>query len=688
MKVWSVAQLNKEKALKISEQFNIHMICAALLDVRGINTSEEVEDFLSDELKFDNPFYIKDMDKAADRIIKAVENGEKICIYGDYDADGVTATTILFQYLETIGADVSFYIPSRADEGYGLNEDALRQLSGEGVELLITVDNGVSAYNEVELANSLGMDVVITDHHTVPEVIPNAVAIVNPHRPDCKSKFKELSGVGVALKLIMALEGEYADIETLMDEYSDIAAIGTIGDIVNLTGENRVIAKHGIKNINETDRVGILALKKASGCADKELTATDLAFSVVPRINAGGRLGLSSKSVELLMTEDEEYALSLASNLSEDNSERQRIEQEILKDIDRKISENPDIVRNPIIIIDGENWHQGVIGIIAAKIKGLFGKACIIISKEGETAKASGRSIEGFALNDAIFACSSLLEHFGGHAMAVGFSLKTENIEAFKNALFDYYDSLDTLFLPTVNIDCKLNPALLNLELVDAISVLEPFGAGNPSPLFGLYNMQITDVKALSNGKHQRLTVTRGGAVHTVMCFGMPSEMFPYTVGDTVDLAVSLDKNYYKNNVYLSIIARDIRYAGYETERHLKSMRLYDRFVLKRNLPEKYVQYFPMLIPQREDFALTYRYLKSLGSVEISLETLSYRLNSMPCGKLMTCLHAMAELSLISLFEGPKTLKITVCDVSGKVDIESAPILQKLREVEKCHKRQ
>lgn len=686
MKVWSVAQLNKERALNISEQFGIPMICAALLDVRGITTPEAVKEFLSDEIHFDDPFDIKDMDKAVKRITEAVENGEKICIYGDYDADGVTATTIMLQYLETLGADVRFYIPSRANEGYGLNAEAVENLAKEGIELLITVDNGVSAYNEVELANSLGVDVVITDHHTVPDIIPNAVAVVNPHRPDCKSKFKELSGVGVVFKLIMAMEGEYADIEMLTEEYADIAAIGTIGDIVSLTGENRVIAKHGIRRINDSDKAGIVALLKASGCYEKELTATDLSFSIVPRINAGGRLGLSKKSVELLLTDDEDYALSIASNLSEDNSQRQKIEQDILREIDIKIRENPNIVRNPVIVIDGENWHQGVIGIIAAKIKGLFGKACIVISKDGDVARASGRSIEGFALNEAIFACSQYLEHFGGHAMAVGFSLKPENIEPFKNALYDYYDSKDALFLPTVNIDCKLNPALLNLELVDSLSMLEPFGAGNPSPLFGLYNMKITDVKALSNGKHQRITVTRGGAVHTVMCFGMPSDMFPYTVGDTVDLAVSLDKNYYKNNVYLSIIARDIRYSDYDTESHLKSMRLYDRFVLNRDLPQKYARYFPMLKPLREDFATVYRYLKSVGTIEISLETLSYRLGAMPCGKLMTCLNAMAELSLISLFEGPKSLKITVLDVDGKVDIESAPILRKIKEVEKCQK--
>ncbi len=686
MKVWSVAQLNKERALSISEQFGIPMICAAVLDVRGINTPEAVEAFISDEVSFNNPFEIQDMDKAVERITLAVENGEKICIYGDYDADGVTATALLLQYLETVGADVKFYIPSRASEGYGLNAEAVEALAKEGTELLITVDNGVSAYDEIELANSLGLDVVVTDHHTVPERIPNAVAVVNPHRPDCKSKFKELSGVGVVFKLIMAMEGEYADVDMLLEEYSDIAAIGTIGDIVSLTGENRVIAKHGIRCINNSERTGVLALLKASGCAHKELTATDLSFSIVPRINAGGRLGLSSKSVELLLTDNEEYALTLASNLSEDNLERQKIEQDILKEIDLKIRENPDLVRNPVIVIDGDNWHQGVIGIIAAKIKGLFGKACIIISKEGEIARASGRSIEGFALNEAIFACSRHLEHFGGHAMAVGFSLKTENIEAFKNTLYDYYDAQDTLFLPTVNIDCKLNPALLNLELVDSLSILEPYGAGNPSPLFGLYNMKITDVKALSNGKHQRLTVTRGGAVHTVMCFGMSSEVFPYNIGDTVDLAVSLDKNFYKNNVYLSIIARDIRYSDFDTQNHLYSMRLYDRFVLDRPLAPKYAQYFPMLLPDRQDFATVYRYLKSLGAVNISLETLSYRLNSMPCGKLRVCLDAMAELSLITLFEGPKSLKITVLDIDRKVDIESAPIIRKLREVEKCQK--
>lgn len=681
MKIWSVAQLNKERALAISEQFSIPMICAALLDVRGINTPEAVEAFLSDELIFADPFEIKDMDKAVERITFAVENGEKICIYGDYDADGVTSTALLFQYLETLGADVSFYIPSRADEGYGLNCDAIRSLSSDGVQLLVTVDNGVSAYDEVKLANSLGLDVVITDHHTVPEVLPEAIAVVNPHRADCSSKFKEFSGVGVVFKLIMAMEGEYADADMIIEEYSDIAALGTIGDIVSLTGENRTIVKHGIRSINDSNRAGIVALLKASSCYEKELTSTDISFSVVPRINAVGRLGLSDKSVELLLTDDEEYALSLAANLSEDNSQRQKIEQDILKEIDVIIRNNPAIIRYPIIILEGENWHQGVIGIIAAKIKGLFGKPCIIISKEGEDARGSGRSIEGFALNDALFACSKHLTHFGGHTMAVGFSLKCDKIEEFKESIYQYYGSLDKLFLPTIKIDCKLNPALLNLELVDALSLLEPYGAGNPSPIFGLYNMTITDVKALSNGKHQRITVSRGGAQHTVMCFGMSSEHFIYKVGDMVDLAVSLDKNLYKNNIYLSIIAKEIRFAGFDTEKQLKFLRLYDRFVLDKNFPEKYREHIHLMLPEREDFAKVYRYIKAIGAMDTSIESLCYKISDVHCGKLRVILDAMAELKLISLFEGPNSLKITVLDVDHKVDINDAPIIRKIREV-------
>ena len=334
MKKWTVSQLNKPAALELSESLGIPMLLAVLLNIRGIDSPEKAQEFLSDEAVLSSPFEAKDMEKAAERIKEAIETGEKICVYGDYDADGVTATALLYSYLETVGADVSYYIPSRSDEGYGMNIEAIDKLKTDGVQLIITVDNGVSALKEIDYANSLGIDTVVTDHHTVPEVLPNAVAVVDYHREDCESSFKELSGVGVAFKLIMAIEGEYCDLDSLFEEYADLAALGTIGDIVSLTGENRIIVKHGLQAIRNTHRVGIKALLDKSGASDKPITSGSLAFTVVPRINAVGRLGISSRSVELLLTENINEANTLAEILTEDNTQRQQIEKEILAEID------------------------------------------------------------------------------------------------------------------------------------------------------------------------------------------------------------------------------------------------------------------------------------------------------------------------------------------------------------------
>ena len=312
MKKWTVSQLNKPAALELSESLGIPMLLAVLLNIRGIDSPEKAQEFLSDEAVLSSPFEAKDMEKAAERIKDAIETGEKICVYGDYDADGVTATALLYSYLETVGADVSYYIPSRSDEGYGMNIEAIDKLKTDGVQLIITVDNGVSALKEIDYANSLGIDTVVTDHHTVPEVLPNAVAVVDFHREDCESSFKELSGVGVAFKLIMAIEGEYCDLDSLFEEYADLAALGTIGDIVSLTGENRIIVKHGLQAIRNTHRVGIKALLDKSGASDKPITSGSLAFTVVPRINAVGRLGISSRSVELLLSENINEANTLS----------------------------------------------------------------------------------------------------------------------------------------------------------------------------------------------------------------------------------------------------------------------------------------------------------------------------------------------------------------------------------------
>ncbi|MBQ8000566.1 MAG: single-stranded-DNA-specific exonuclease RecJ [Ruminococcus sp.] len=677
MRKWIVAQLDKAEALRLSESMDIPMLLSVLLCIRGFTDEEKIASFLSNEPVFHDPFLIKDMDKATDRIRKAIDNFEKICVYGDYDADGVTATALLYSYLDSVGANVTYYIPSRAEEGYGMNTEAITQLFAQGVSLIVTVDNGISAYDEIAYAKSLGVDTVVTDHHTVPEVIPEAVAVVDLHQDDCPSTFKELSGVGVALKLVMALEEGYSDTEDILDNFADLAALGTIGDVVSLTDENRAIVKEGIRLLQDTDRIGIRELIRSAGYEDKPLTAGTLAYTIVPRINAVGRLGLSSRSVELLLTEDDDIARKLAQELSADNQTRQQIEKDILAEIDERIKNDPALTMQSIIIIDGDNWHQGVIGIVAARVKSAFGKPCIVISREGDSARASGRSVEGFSLSDAIFNCSDLLEHFGGHPMAVGFSLKCSNIEKFKEALYAYTDSLEDMPLPELYLDCKLNPTLLDLSLLDSISALEPFGAGNPAPLFGLYNMRIDDIKELSGGKHRKLTVSREGTHVTAMCFGVDVTGFSYNVGDVVDLAVSLDKNFYSGNTYLSIIVRDIKLSATDNEAQLKSERIYERFCTGRSVT---VEDARSILPDRNDFTVVYRFLRSSSGYSGAVDMLSVKLG-IPLGKLRTVLTAMCELRLIDMLEGMNKAEISLCQVDGKVSLDSAPIIEELREV-------
>ena len=428
MKNWKVADLDKVEAKKIQTEYQLPAILAMLLQIRGITSKEEIEDFLFNENFIASPFEIKDMQKGADRIRTAIENGELICVYGDYDADGVTSTALLYSYLETVGANVMYYIPSRESEGYGMNISAIDTLYEKSVGLIVTVDNGISAREEVAYANSLGIDTVITDHHVPSGEIPDAVAVIDMHREDCPSKYKMLSGVGVAFKMVMALEGEYCDIDSLLDNYSDLLCIGTIGDIVELKSENRVFVKHGTQNIQNSDRTGIQALLSVAGLAGKKISSGNVSFTLVPRINAVGRLGLSQKSVSLLLTEDDERAEEIAIQLNEDNAERQQIEKSILLKIDEKIKTDPSVLLDRVVVIDGEGWHQGVIGIVAARVKEACGKPVIIISRDGDNAKSSGRSVEGFSLCDAVFDCSDILTHCGGHPMAVGLSLKSENI--------------------------------------------------------------------------------------------------------------------------------------------------------------------------------------------------------------------------------------------------------------------
>lgn len=680
MKVWSVAKVNKERAIAMANKLEIPPLLAMMLDIRGITKEEDVINFLQENKDFSNPFLMKDMDKAVERITTAVENGEKICVYGDYDADGVTSTSLLYSYLrDSLGADVMFYIPTRTGEGYGMNKGAVDKIHSQGVTLIITVDNGISAREEIDYANSLGIDTVITDHHMPSGAIPKAVAVVNAHQKDDKSPFKDFSGVGVAFKLVMAIEGEYADVDSLLENFSDIATLGTIGDIVPLVGENRTLVKNGLRHIQNSDRIGINAMKQESGIAEKEINSSNVAFTLVPRINAGGRLGSSEKSVNLLLTEDEDEAVTIADKLGMDNRERQSIEKEILASIDEEVRRTPNIVNDKILVFAGKGWHQGVVGIAASRIKDIYDKPTIIIGIDDDgVARGSGRSVEGFSLCDAVFACSEHLTHYGGHPMAVGISLEKEKINDFRKAINAYCKDIKMPY-NILHIDCKLNPNQLDLSILDSLSYIEPCGASNPSPIFGLYNMTIIATKEMGNGKHMRITLSRGQGQVPVYAvyFNHNFQSCSYRNGDIVDVAVSLDRNIYNGQENLSVIIKDIKYSQSNNEELIDSERIFDKFAKRYKLTKNEVM---SILPTRNDFAYVYRFLKqNKGFIygEYALvNALNYKISM---GKLIVILYSMKELGLINWLQGLYQSIIEMKE-SGKVNLEDSVFIKKLKE--------
>ena len=679
MKLWKVAPLDKNEANAIQNQYHLPGIIAMLLQIRGITTAQEIEDFLHNDTEIEPPWDIKDMEKACVRVHEAIAQEELICVYGDYDADGVTSTALLYSYLEAVGARVMYYIPSREAEGYGMNNAAVDTLHQKGVKLIVTVDNGIAAINEIRYAKSLGVDTVVTDHHMPLGELPDACAVVDLHRSDCPSRFKQLSGVGVAFKLIMALEGEYCDVDSLLDMYADLLCLGTIGDIVELKSENRVFVKRGLLSMRHTERTGLYALIRNAGLTGKPITAGNVSFTLVPRINAVGRLGASGRSVELLLTNDEEEAGEFAAAMSYDNAERQQIERDILEKIDARVTRDPRLVMDKVLVLDGENWHQGVVGIVASRIREIYGKPTIIISRDGENAKASGRSVEGFALCDAVAACGDLLTHYGGHPMAAGLSLPSANIDVFRKRINDYADRQSTMPFDTLHIDCKLNPAAISLDLVGELNVMKPYGAGNPTPVFGFFNMVLTNIIPLSNNKHLRLVLSRGSVSMSAMLFFTSTEDFPYEKGEVLDIAATLEINEYNDRSSVSVIIKDVKAHDEDAEQILSSGRIFETFCRGGRLRREELQ---SILPDREDFALLYRYLRDRGGYNRRTETLVGRLqNRLSYGKIRVALEAMNELGLIQIQEGLKTNRITLRRVSRKVDLSSASIIKKLREV-------
>ncbi len=683
IKKWTVIPCNFDSAAKIAEQMDIPKLLAVLLQARGITEPEQITEFFSSALNLSNPFLMADMEKAAGRILTAIDNFEAIAVYGDYDADGVTATAMLYSYLESCGANVMYYIPEREGEGYGLNMGAINTLHAQNVGLIVTVDNGISSIDEVGYANSLGIEVVITDHHRPREVLPPACAVVDPYRADCGSPYKHYSGVGVAFKLIMALEGRDCDLTALIDNYADLVAIGTIGDIVPLTGENRSFVKAGLKLISRTDRIGLKALVEQAGMENRRLTAGNVAFTLVPRINATGRIGSPDRAVRLLISEYPEEAGELSVEICDDNDYRRQIENEIYEKAVEQLKQQPERLFDRVLIIEGENWHHGVIGIVSSRITDQFGKPSIIISYSGGEAKGSGRSIEGFSLFEAICSCEALLTKFGGHPMAAGLTLPTENIDAFRRAINQYAASRnEPMPVQPLRIDCLLKPDELSTEIPRCIQVLEPFGMGNPSPLFGLYGMTLSDITPVGGGKHLRVSVTQGNYTVRCMKFGTTLEEFPYHTGDVLDLAVTLDVKEYNGKNTLSVFIKEIKPSHLNVDTVLSGLALYEQVRRGEPLTDLELREF---VPDRGEFAAVYRLLRSengfCGAAEVLLDHLGNP--SIGIQKLLTALDVLAEHDLIRQERYGGGLRITMEPAAQKVDLFNSKILENLKSLGK-----
>ena len=679
IKKWILPKLDKEKAASIADAYGYPPFLSLLLVTRGFDTPEKIEAFLQDNEPAD-PFSLPDMEQAVERVSRAVDSFEKIAIYGDYDADGVTATAMLYSYLEARGADVTYYIPLRESEGYGLQKSAIDAIAGQGVTLLITVDNGISSWEEVEYAKSQGIDTVVTDHHEPPERLPDAVAVVDPHRKDSTGNGRELCGAGVAFMLILALEGPDADQETVLEDFGDLAAIGTIADIVPLTGKNRKLVQKGLKLLSQPNRMGLRALERSAGLEGRTFSATDVAFKIAPRINAMGRMGAADRAVRLFLSDYEEEAVRFAGEMEEENQKRQQAEQEILKKAVAFLEGHPRRLLDRVLVVAGENWHPGVLGIVSSKITERYGKPSFVLTLEGGEAKGSGRSIVGFSLHEALMYCRELFTRYGGHEMAAGLTMDVGLVEDFRKKINQYAASFEKMPVPFLQIDCKLNPAGIRAELVEEIEQMAPFGTGNPTPVFGLFNMKLERVESIGAGRHLRIFLSRDGATVQALLFGATVETFGYRTGDLVDLAVTLEKNTYRGQQSVSVLVKEIRPSGFEAEQFFEQKDACERFVRQEPVePER----LRRMIPTREDFAAVYRLLRDEHRLVWRLDLLMFRLQNRKIGydKIYLCLRVLAEMELAQVKLEGATAQIQLRPAEKKVNLQHSKVLRQIKSL-------
>ena len=556
-KKWEVCKENKNDIDKISKENGLSDLISSILASRGIIEKEDVREFLNPTRDdFHNPFLMPDMEKAVDRILKAIQTQEKTIIYGDYDVDGITSITVLKKFLEERNLQVGEYIPNRLNEGYGLNKEAVKKIAEQGYKLIITVDCGISCIEEIKYATELGLEVIVTDHHEPAEELPKCLAVVDAKRKDNQYPFNQLAGVGVVFKLIQAISIKLNLDNKEYLKYLDIVCVGTISDIVPLVDENRVITKLGLKLVPISKNIGLRTLLASTGY--KEVNSTTISFCIAPRINACGRMGEEKEALRLFLTNDLHEAKEITERLNNYNLERQETEKRIFKQALEQI-ENGEKDKS-CIVLGQEGWHHGIIGIVASKVTDIYFKPSILICFEGEEGKGSGRSIPGFNLHDAVMNCDTYVEKFGGHSMAIGINVKRENFEKFKKEFEEYtQNSHISDIIPIIQIDKQVDIKKINLQDVNELKLLEPYGEGNKMPVFLIKNLKILSIRSLSEGKHIKLKLGIDNYMIDAIGFNMGEVADKYLIGDKVDIVGSLEINQFGGNENIQVNLKDLR---------------------------------------------------------------------------------------------------------------------------------
>ena len=670
--IWKVSQL-EAGAVNALVGSGYAPLAAMVLASRGIGDDRQARAYLDCNAPLLDPFLMTDMDKAAGRVGLAMSRGEKIAVFGDYDVDGITATCLLTDFLRRHGADVVSYIPGRLEEGYGLNPIAIHQLHAEGVKLIVTVDCGITAVNEAELCKQLGIDLVITDHHECKQTLPAAVAVVDPHRCDGGYPHKNLSGVGVAFKLASALCGSQ---ETVLEEYADMVCLGTVADVMPLQGENRVFVARGLESLAHTKRPGIAALMAECGCAPETVSASSIGFMLAPRINAAGRMGQIDLAVELFLTDDPDKAAEAARGLCELNRQRQAVESEIYR---QAVSMLPMGKPPEAIVLADESWHQGVVGIVASRIAEEYACPTFLICLDGEHGKASSRSHGGFNLFASLSALSPLLESYGGHELAAGFTISRANIPEFRRQICalaaQYYT--DDVPRTVLDVDCAVSPELLTLHNVDSLQMLEPCGNGCPKPVLMMKNLTIDRISMVGGGRHMRLRLCSGHTYLNAIYFSANPQTVSIQPGDLVDVAFTPQVNEFRGTRTVQMNVIDIRPSC--SAECLPDAAPY-RDMQRGNLTAGEAA---ALLPDRKMLALVWRYLDAANPVQESPMCLCRKIvrwsgQPLNLGQMLTCLDIFRDVGLLTVQRQHKYVSIRLTPGEGKADLSRSQTMQRL----------